>query len=203
MNPRCALTKCVDAKDADGMSTECIVTTKALQHQTRHGGFSTLSSQHDDFSSFAEASASPAKYAIFQVLGFKFIQATGQFDIPLCLSGSFGSSAKVGAFGGAVLTLLYLGLLLRRRHLPQEDGSSFSSFSSFVLVLGKEIVYSVLAAIIGASIAGRNSHHELFCFTLAGVLGPIIALMIMVGILALIIGAVWSTGKFKNWCSGY
>lgn len=147
---------------------------------------------------FAEAASSPAKYSTFQLLGCKALQGFG------CLgTTTFFSSACVGAVGGTILTLLYFALLLTRKDQIHAESTTILSFSSYALLLSKEMTYSAVAAIIGAGTKGLYSPHALSTHVLAGVLGPLLFLFLLFGGLGLVILVVWMTEKFKDWYSGY
>lgn len=149
---------------------------------------------------FAEAASSPAKYSTFQLLGYKALQKLG------CLgteSISSLSSACVGAVGGTVLALLYFALLLARKDQIRTESAAILSFSSYALLLSKEMTYSAVAAIIGAVAKGLYSPHTVWSYAVAGILGPVLFLFLLFGGLGLIMSFVWIIEKFKDWYSGY
>jgi hypothetical protein len=149
---------------------------------------------------FAEAASSPAKYSTFQLLGYKALQKFG------CLgttSISSLSSACVGAVGGTVLALLYFALLLARKDQIRTENAAILSFSSYALLLSKEMTYSAVAAIIGTMAKGMYSPHTVWSHVVAGILGPILFLFLLFGGLGLVMSFVWITEKLKDWYSGY
>ena len=148
---------------------------------------------------FAEAASSPAKYSTFQFLGCKAMQHFGCFTISTTLF----SSACVGAVGGTVLTLVYFALLLARKDQIHIENTAILSFSSYALLLSKEMTFSAIAAIIGTLAKGMYSPHTVSAHVIAGVLGPIISLLLLFGGLGLVILFVWMIEKFRNWYSGY
>ena len=149
---------------------------------------------------FAEAASSPAKYSTFQLLGYKALQKFGYLGTG---SISFLSSACVGAVGGTVLALLYFALLLARKDQIRTESTAILSFSSYALLLSKEMTYSAVAAIIGSWAKGLYSPHTVWSHIVAGFLGPILFLFLLFGGLGLIMSFVWITEKIKDWYSGY
>ena len=149
---------------------------------------------------FAEAASSPAKYSTFQLLGYKALQKFGYLGSE---SISSLSSACVGAVGGTVLALLYFALLLARKDQIRAESAANLSFSSYVLLLSKEMTYSAVAAIIGAVAKGLYSPHTVWSCALAGILGPILFLFLLFGGLGLVVLFIWIIEKFKDWYSGY
>ena len=145
--------------------------------------------------SLAEISLSPAKYSIFQILGFKFFETIERTGIPP-FHLSLRSAATVGALGGTLLCLPYLALLFRRRHLASDE-LKITSYFSYIQVLCKEIAYSGLAGVIGASAIGRSSAHELGYFAISGILGPVLFLVLMFGVVGMAIGVVWAIERVK------
>ncbi|KIM40650.1 hypothetical protein M413DRAFT_446072 [Hebeloma cylindrosporum] len=147
------------------------------------------------FYSLAEISLSPAKYSLFQILGFKFFEKIENAATPpFCLS--LKSAAIVGVLGGTLLSLLYLLLLLKRHHLATDE-LDVISYYSYIQALCKEIAYSGLAGVIGASAIGRCSAHELSYFAISGILGPILFLVLMFGVVGLVIGVVRGMERVK------
>jgi hypothetical protein len=144
--------------------------------------------------SLAEILLSPAKYSIFQILGFKFFETIERADTLPCYL-SLKSAAIVGALGGTLLSFLYLVLLFRRRHLSSDELNT--TYFSYIQVLCKEIAYSGLAGVIGASAIGRCSAQELSYFAISGILGPILFLVLMFGVVGLVIGVVWGIERVK------
>lgn len=149
---------------------------------------------------FAEAASSPAKYSTFQLLGYKALQNFGYLGTE---SISFLSSACVGAVGGTVLALLYFALLLARKDQIRTESTAILSFSSYAILLSKEMTYSAVAAIIGAVAKGLYSPHTVWSYAVAGILGPILFLFLLFGGLGLVVSFIWIIEKFKDWYSGY
>lgn len=145
--------------------------------------------------SLTEISLSPAKYSIFQILGFKFFETIERAGTPPFYL-SLKSAAIVGALGGTLLSFLYLALLFRTRHLSPDELNT-TSYLSYIQVLCKEIAYSGLAGVIGASAIGRCSTHELSYFAISGILGPILFLVLMFGLVGLAIGVVWGIERVR------
>lgn len=155
---------------------------------------------------FAEVLASPAKYALFQVIGNEFMRAMGSINIwARGLSTPLFASASIGALGGAVLTIIYTALLIHsRKHQRQiEDFSTLWSLSSSLFQnLGKEVLYSALASIMGAFITGRHDSNHLVYLIFAGSLGPIVALSFMLGAVGLVMVLAWGGSKVTGKLGG-
>ena len=149
---------------------------------------------------FAEAASSPAKYSSFQLLGYKALQKFGYLGTA---SISSLSSACVGAVGGTVLALLYFALLLARKDQIRTESAAILSFSSYALLLSKEMTYSAIAAIIGAWAKGLYSSHTVWSHVVAGILGPILFLFLLFGGLGFGLSFVCIIEKFRDWYSGY
>ena len=149
---------------------------------------------------FAEAASSPAKYSTFQLLGYKALHVFGYLG---GASTTFLSSACVGAVGGTVLTLLYFALLLARKDQIQCENTAILSLSSYALLLSKEMTYSAIAAIIGAGAKGLYNPRTLSTHVIAGVLGPILFLLLLFGGLGFAILFIWMIERFRDWYSGY
>lgn len=144
---------------------------------------------------FAEAAFSPLKYALFQSCGYAFVSSVGIAVPPAPIT----SCLKIGAIGGIILTFFYFALLLRKRRpnrLYSED-----SIASYVANLVKEIIYSVLAACLGVMGCGRR--EEMRLFMLVGALGPIVATVVIVALLGLVAGMVWSLKRLRDWRAAY
>ncbi|KDR68585.1 hypothetical protein GALMADRAFT_231233 [Galerina marginata CBS 339.88] len=148
---------------------------------------------------FAEAIISPAKYALFQILGYHFLLAAHQLDATPPLS-SF-SAAKVGAFGGTALGLFYVFMLFKRRNPPRNDVPYLEPHAFSMLC--KEMACSAVASIIGAYADGFHDHCVLFFLTISGFLGPFIFLVILFGVLGLVIAVVRNIAKLKSCWVGY
>ena len=118
-------------------------------------------------------------------------------------SSSLSSSACVGAVGGTVLTLVYFALLLARRNQNHTDNTAILSFSSYVLLLSKEMTYSAVAAVIGTGANRLYSPHTLSIHVIAGVLGPVLFLLLLFGGLGLVILFARMIEKLKDWYTGY
>jgi len=183
------------------LSSSTVSSTEGAMQRTQTGKHSTFSLHNmadipkRHIHSLVEISLSPAKYSIFQVLGFKFFERIERAGTPP-LYLSLKSAAIVGALGGTLLSFLYLVLLFRRRHLASDELNITSCFS-YIQVLCKEIAYSGLAGIIGASAIGRSSAHELGYFAISGILGPVLFLVLMFGVVGMVIGVVWVIERVK------
>jgi len=183
------------------LSSSMLFFTERFMQKIQSGKCATFSLQHmanireDHIHSLAEISLSPAKYSMFQILGFKFFETIEGAATPPCYL-SLKSAAIVGALGGTLLSFLYLVLLFRTRHLACEE-LEITSYFSYIQVLCKEIAYSGLAGVIGASAVGRCSAHELSYFAMSGILGPILFLVLMFGVVGVAIGVVWGIGRIK------
>lgn len=121
----------------------------------------------------------------------------------LDISTTLASSARIGAVGGTILTLVYFALLFARKDQIRNESTTILSFSSYALLLSKEMTYSAVAAIIGAVAKGLYSPHTLSTHAIAGILGPILFLLLLFGGLGLVISFIWTIEKFKDWYSGY
>ncbi|KAF8170437.1 hypothetical protein BJ912DRAFT_137966 [Pholiota molesta] len=180
------------SSDAESLATRYILQYSRRTKSTVFPSF--------DLSLHAEILASPVKYAIFEVLGYEFIRG---FGISSRVSGSLRSSAIIGALGGGVLTMVHLALSFKY-HNTREDYSTLRSLSTSLLqALWKETIFSLFAAIIGATLSGVNSSDDLRYTAVAGVVGPILALAVMFGILGVIIGVVWSVERLRGFVSRY
>ncbi|KAF8910524.1 hypothetical protein CPB84DRAFT_1223246 [Gymnopilus junonius] len=146
---------------------------------------------------WAEAVISPAKYALFQVLGFHFIRATGRLDVPYSITAAY--AAKVGCFAGIALGAFYISLLARQRHSRSQDISNLGTSAAFSN-LCKEMAYTVIASVIGASLHGLDDPAGLFFLATSGVLGPAVFLMILFGVLGIVIAITWCYGSLKHRC---
>ncbi len=116
------------------------------------------------------------------------------------MSNSLRSPASIGALGGGVLAVVYIILLLSssKRHVVEDNYLTLRSISSSLFqALGKEIIYSACAAVIGATITGRDNSNSLLCFVVAGLLGPIVALSLMLGALGIVIAVVRGSSELK------
>ncbi|KJA16188.1 hypothetical protein HYPSUDRAFT_207248 [Hypholoma sublateritium FD-334 SS-4] len=172
-----------------------LTTTTSLQPMKSAGS--------DDYCTpdFAEALASPVKYAFFQVLGYKVIQAIRPIEISSRIHQSLRSSASIGALGGGVLAMVYTVLLFSssKRHEAEDNYPTLRSIaSSLFQALGKEIIFSACAAVIGATITGRDNSNNLPYLIVAGLLGPIVALSLMLGALGVVIVVAWGSVKLKG-----
>ncbi|KAF8150102.1 hypothetical protein B0H34DRAFT_175344 [Crassisporium funariophilum] len=202
MNTYHTLPNCMDIKEADG---ECL-SSKVLQSRSINSGIcSTFFPEgwsdmgEANVCAFAEAAISPAKYSIFQVLGCKSLQAIGHPGISMTIS----SSARVGAVGGATLALLYFAMLFARKDGIWTENAKSRSYSSYGLLLIKEMAYSGLSAAIGALSSGLNDQRDILLHIIAGFLGTLLFLCLMIVALGLIIWIAWVTEKSKDWYSGY
>ncbi|KAF8808634.1 hypothetical protein BYT27DRAFT_7188599 [Phlegmacium glaucopus] len=202
MNKYHTFPNCMDViiNDSDGSEH---LSTKALHR--RAGLYSSISFpswwpvDESHIYAFAEAASSPAKYSTFQLLGCKALQRFGCLDISTTLS----TSARIGAIGGTVLTLIYFALLFARKDQIRTESTTILSFSTYAILLSKEMTYSAVAAIIGAVAKGLYSPHTLSTHAIAGVLGPILFLLLLFGGLGLVVSFVWMIEKFRDWYSGY
>ncbi|KAJ3515133.1 hypothetical protein NLJ89_g1947 [Agrocybe chaxingu] len=192
---------CLEIKDPAGNTVPECIPTKALQQRSTALSYSwqiysNIPEPH--LYAFAEAALSPVKYSLFQLLGSAFIQWLGHAN-----SVAPSTSVKIGAFGGTMLILLYFALLLKPQatlHEPDES-LDFHSVLPYLVVLLKEMAYSVLAAIIGSLACGL--HEQIHFHVAAGCLGPVLFLAILFGSLAVTIGVAWSGGKCKYWFNRY
>ncbi|CAA7269529.1 unnamed protein product [Cyclocybe aegerita] len=194
MNAYHTFPNCLEIKDPAGNTVPEWIPTKTLQRRTALSYSWSIYSKFPKsrLYSFAEAALSPAKYSLFQFLGSAFIQWFGH---PNSVAPS--TSAKIGAFGGTTLILLYFALLLKPRSTVHEADESldFHSVLSCLIVLLKEMVYSVLAAIIGSLACGLQG--QMHFHVAAGYLGPVLFLAVLFGSLAITIGVAWSGGKCR------
>lgn len=142
-----------------------------------------------------EAAISPAKYALFQVLGFYFIRATGHLDVPSNFCAAY--AAKIGCCAGIALGAFYLSLLCRRGHFRLQDVSDLGPLAAFSN-LCKEMAYTAIASVIGASVHGLDDRAGLFFLAASGILGPAVFLMILFGVLGMAIAIAWSFERFKH-----
>lgn len=173
------------------------------QLQTTYALQPTKSAGSDDYYApdFAEALASPVKYAFFQVLGYKFIHAIRPIEISSRIHESLKTSASIGALGGGVLAMVYTVLLFSssKRHEPEDNYRTLRSLSlSLFQAMGKEIIFSACAAVIGATISGGENSNDLPYLVVAGLLGPIVALSLMLGALGIVIMVAWGSVKLKG-----
>jgi hypothetical protein len=145
---------------------------------------------------FAEAASSPVKYAMFQSCGHAFINLIG---FGASLPPSLTSPLKIGSFGGTILTFFYFALLLRKSSTTRPGCDV--SLVSYVVGLVKEILYSAVGAYLG--VMGCGHRDEMRWFMLAGALGPIVATVVIVGVLGLVAGIVWCVERFRDWRAGY
>ena len=155
---------------------------------------------------FIEAVLSPAKYALFQILGACFLQLS---PCPLAPK-SYALSAKTGAFGGIIVTIFYFLLVVMRNsrlppdpHVEQNNGSKGIARSAMILL--HEMLYSVLASAVGSIAYSWSSVYrvELGIHIFAGCIGPILFLCLLSSSVVVIWCALWSHKKFMDWYTGY
>ncbi|PPQ92574.1 hypothetical protein CVT25_007266 [Psilocybe cyanescens] len=148
---------------------------------------SSWSQNEDEAYAVAETVLSPAKYALFQFLGYKLIEIT-------CPVSNFSSttSIKVGAWGGAALTLVHISVILLCRKYPHNGVANYQ-------MLCKEMICSAAGSIIGALYSGLNNRQALSTFAIAGFFGPVVFLVILFGILGLAIVVGWTVERVKVW----
>jgi len=142
-----------------------------------------------------EAALSPVKYALFQYLGFLLLLAVNP-TISSHLSPT--SSAKIGALGGTLLALLYFVLLLKVTDSKTEEPTG-ESLAFLLTALVKEMAYSGLAAAIGAVGYGLPQYHYLSVVSTAGVLGPVVFLIVMFGLLGSVLCVAWFCRSIRDW----
>jgi hypothetical protein len=155
---------------------------------------------------FIEAVLSPAKYALFQILGTCFLQLS---PCPLAPK-SYALSAKTGAFGGTIVTIFYfLLVVMRNSHLPPDPNAEKSSGSrritQSVVILLHEMLYSVLASAVGSIAYSWSGIYrvELGIHAFAGCIGPILFLSLLSLLVGVVWCSVWSHKKFMDWYTGY
>ncbi|RXW20689.1 hypothetical protein EST38_g5150 [Candolleomyces aberdarensis] len=158
-------------------------------------------------SAFIESALAPAKYALFQLLGAALLQI---FHCPG--SPPYAISAKIGAFGGIVVTIFYLMLVLTgntahcaTRAQNEEDVNDLRHPGQSVMMLVHEMLYSTLASIIGCmgyTMTGPLP-VSLPIHAFSGCVGPAVFL----SSLFVIVGTVWcivkAQKKLLDWYAGY
>ncbi|KAF9001580.1 hypothetical protein BDQ17DRAFT_1358456 [Cyathus striatus] len=133
----------------------------------------------------AEAALSPAKYAIFQIVGYYFFRAAGYVDPAITAL----STAKVGFIGGSVLAILYLILLLSSGR-NREDDSKLETAGEQIRLLGQEMIFSTIAALIGGLVVVDNAKQHLSILVRAGMSGPVLSLVLLCVVLGIILAAI-------------
>lgn len=124
---------------------------------------------------------------------------------------SFTTSAKIGAYGGTLVTILYIFLILTRSSTsppkasnPQND-TALRSLRQSVEVFVDETAYSIVASLVGCIAYGKTGtcQVDLLVQTLAGGAGPLLFLVM----LAFSVGFIWSTlrvyKRTLDWYAGY
>ncbi|KAF5341676.1 hypothetical protein D9611_001995 [Ephemerocybe angulata] len=154
-----------------------------------------------------ESALSPAKYAIFQVAGTSLLQLCSSTRSP----NSYMTSAKIGAFGGIIVTIFYLMLVLTRNiPVPEDDDDKAGAHDAkehrrSLYILLHETLYSALASAIGSMAYSRSGayHVDIFIQTFTGSVGPVVFLLA----LGVLVGATWCVmrayKKAMDWYAGY
>lgn len=157
-------------------------------------------------SAFIESALAPAKYALFQLLGAAVLQVPGYSRSP-----SYTISAKIGAFGGIIVTIFYLMLVLTG-NIPdssttasEDDVNELRNPGQSVVVLVHEMLYSTFASIIGCMAYTMAGPHpvDLPMHAFSGCVGPVMFLLS----LFVIVGTTWCIAKAQkralDWYAGY
>jgi hypothetical protein len=138
---------------------------------------------------YFEASISPVKYAVFQLLGHLSIISlfnTPPFDLPA----SSSTSAKMGALGGLVLTIYYLVHLCICNTWFYE-GRPLEPPSTYLVMFAQEVLHSGIAAVLGATIIGFRSYFQLASMAVVGLLGPVALVTILFTVLGMALVILW------------
>ncbi|KAF5326653.1 hypothetical protein D9619_004744 [Psilocybe cf. subviscida] len=149
---------------------------------------------------YFEASISPVKYSVYQLLGH--LSITFLFDAPpLSLPTSSFTSAKMGALGGVILTLYYL-IHLCICDTWFYEGRPLEPASTYVAMFAQEVFHSGIAAILGATIIGFSTYFQLASTAVVALLGPVALVTILFTVLGVTLVVLWTVKWFMaRWLS--
>lgn len=135
---------------------------------------------------------------MFHILGSVVFRAVGIIDA----SASICTWAKIGSTGGAVLTVVYLLLLLARGVEEPDDiteDTSSGCLRGYALLLCEEIFYSTVAAVIGSLSIGIQTQQHLWLYAAASASGPLLFLFLLFSVAFAVLGLLWVWRKVGDY----